>query len=192
MFDMGCDFEANRIYAPHSQKRTPERRRRTSCSPLCLVRYSRQSIAKTDPRKYYRPPSWMPRSSPAISDRARRFHDEGFFVLENVVPAERSRGFARRMWPLRRRARPGDGPARRRYARPRPPRQPLLRPRLGKERRGAAVPVLRPDGRDRAGGARRHRLPVQRAVRRQGRASAGCSSAGTRTPASSPTRTSRT
>ena len=30
----------------------------------------------------------MPRSSPAISDRARRFHDEGFFVLENVVPAE--------------------------------------------------------------------------------------------------------
>jgi ectoine hydroxylase-related dioxygenase (phytanoyl-CoA dioxygenase family) len=30
----------------------------------------------------------MASSSPAISDLARRFHDEGFFILENVVPAE--------------------------------------------------------------------------------------------------------
>src|SRR5215217_6655307 len=64
---------------------------------------------------------------------------------------------------LHRRARPGNGPPRRRQPRPRQARQPLLRPRIRQEPSSRAPPVLRIHGANRPGSPRGHRLPVQRA-----------------------------
>ena len=134
----------------------------------------------------------MTLSAPTVTPaHARRFHDEGWFVIERRSP-DRARDPAQRVPAPRRRARRGDDPPRRRHARPLPPRPPLLPPRLRHQPSGAAVPVLRPHGRHRPSGARRDTSTCSTSSTSSRPPSGACRSAGTRTPASSPTRTRRT